>query len=67
MGPLTSLPSYHPLLLGSVAINTGTLNQCPADDIAGTPRPFGPTCDIGSYEYTGETDYIKVFLPFTIR
>lgn len=67
MGPLTGLPSYHPLLLGSLAINTGTLNQCPANDIAGHTRPYGPTCDIGSYEYIGDIDYIKVFLPLAIR
>ena len=42
--------AYHPLLVGSPAIESGTTANCPSTDIRGFPRPAGDTCDIGAYE-----------------
>ncbi len=39
------------LLTGSPAINAGDNSDCPAFDQRGEPRPFGPGCDIGAYEF----------------
>jgi CSLREA domain-containing protein len=39
----------RPLLPGSPAIDRGA--GCAATDQRGLPRPFGPACDIGAYEY----------------
>ncbi len=53
LGGLTTAANgtqYHPLLLGSPAINTGTNTGCPATDQLGTPRPQSIFCDIGAYE-----------------
>lgn len=41
---------YH-LRIGSPAIDSGTLLDDVVDDLEGTPRPIGPTHDIGAYEY----------------
>jgi beta-glucanase (GH16 family) len=41
----------HALLLGSAAIDAGDDAACPATDQRGIPRPQGPHCDIGSYEF----------------
>lgn len=37
------------LLPGSPAIDHGA--DCPATDERGFPRPFGPACDVGAYEF----------------
>lgn len=37
------------LLAGSPAIDHGA--DCPAVDQRGQPRPFGPACDVGAYEF----------------
>lgn len=47
---LMGLPSYHPLLDSSPAIEKGTTQNCPSTDIRGYSRPAGYTCDIGAYE-----------------
>ncbi|HEX4759288.1 MAG TPA: choice-of-anchor Q domain-containing protein [Thermoleophilaceae bacterium] len=39
----------RPLLPGSPAIDRGA--GCAVTDQRGLPRPFGPACDIGAYEY----------------
>jgi hypothetical protein len=68
LGPLL-LDGHHylPLMPGSTAIDRGTNTQCPATDTIGTPRPFGTTCDIGAFEYTGPLDFFMFYLPFTVR
>lgn len=40
-----------PLLPGSSAIDAGHDTHCPAADQRGFPRPHGPHCDIGAFEY----------------
>jgi CSLREA domain-containing protein len=40
----------HALLLGSPAIDAGSMPDCPGTDQRGVSRPQGPGCDIGSYE-----------------
>jgi CSLREA domain-containing protein len=40
----------HTLLAGSPAIDTGDLDECPATDQRGMPRPQGAGCDIGAFE-----------------
>jgi hypothetical protein len=39
------------LQTGSPAINTADNSECPAFDQRGKPRPFGPACDIGAFEF----------------
>jgi hypothetical protein len=41
------------LLSNSPAINTADNAACPPTDQRGVPRPQGPACDIGAYEYNG--------------
>ena len=41
---------YH-VLMGSPAIDTGSLTDAPVDDYDGSPRPQGAGYDIGSFEY----------------
>ncbi|MEX0683765.1 MAG: choice-of-anchor Q domain-containing protein [Dehalococcoidia bacterium] len=41
----------HALLAGSPATNAGDDARCPAWDQRGAPRPVGPVCDIGAYEF----------------
>ncbi|MCG3211418.1 MAG: hypothetical protein FOGNACKC_05064 [Anaerolineae bacterium] len=54
LGPLDGFPAYHPLLVGSPAINAGNPSGCTGStgllttDQRGFPR-FG-RCDIGAYE-----------------
>ena len=54
LGALTGSPAYYPLLAGSLAIDAADNNYCPATDQAGTARPIGNGCDIGSHETTAE-------------
>ena len=43
------------LLAGSPAINAGSSSGCPPTDQRGVPRPQGPRCDIGAYEFAFES------------
>jgi len=49
------------LSLGSPAINTGTNTGCPLFDLEGNPRPVGPYCDMGAYEF-GRFIYLPIFI-----
>jgi hypothetical protein len=49
------------LQAGSPAINAGTDITCPAADLDGKPRPIGPSCDLGAYEY-GFLRYIPLIV-----
>lgn len=40
----------HALIGGSPAIDAGDLDECPAKDQRGKPRPQGAGCDIGAFE-----------------
>jgi hypothetical protein len=46
-GPTLTIP----LLIGSPAIDAADSVSCPATDQRGLPRPYGPACDIGAFEY----------------
>ena len=50
LGALTGSPAYHPLGVGSPAIDAGSSSHCPDEDQAGTARPVGAGCDIGAHE-----------------
>ncbi len=39
----------------SPAIDAGKPADCPATDQRGVTRPFGTACDMGAFEYTGDT------------
>ena len=54
LGALTGSPAYYPLLAGSLAIDAADNNYCPTTDQAGTARPIGNGCDIGSHESSAE-------------
>ncbi len=48
-----TLSRFDPRLLsGSIAIDAGLAEACPAEDYWGTPRPQGGGCDIGAAEWT---------------
>jgi uncharacterized repeat protein (TIGR01451 family) len=52
IGPLVGHPGYHPLSSDSPAIDVIPPGDCTmAADQRGVPRPQGPGCDIGAYEY----------------
>jgi predicted outer membrane repeat protein len=56
LGPLQNNggPTFTMALsAGSPAINTADNAACPPTDQRGVPRPQGPACDIGAYEYNG--------------
>jgi hypothetical protein len=44
----------------SSAIDSGVLGTlgCPAEDARGYPRPYGSSCDVGAYEFTGDVSFI---------
>jgi hypothetical protein len=53
VGPLQNNGGWtqtHALLAGSLALDHGNNNTCPAADQRGFPRPIGASCDIGAYE-----------------
>jgi Zn-dependent metalloprotease len=59
LGELIGWSGYHPLQIGSPAIDAGNPatpgtggNACLANDGRGITRPVGARCDIGAYEYT---------------
>jgi fibronectin-binding autotransporter adhesin len=70
LGALQGSPAYHPLLVGSPAINAanpaapgGAYPACAPTDQRGVARPQGPRCDIGAYEYS----YAFNYLPIVVR
>jgi hypothetical protein len=68
LGPLAlnSGPTLNfALLPGSPAINAGDNAGCPSTDQRGIPRPQGPVCDSGAFEFVEAT--LRVFLPIIIR
>ncbi len=46
----------HSLLTGSLAIDAGDPNNCPATDQRGVTRPQGDQCDIGAFELAPTDD-----------
>jgi hypothetical protein len=55
LGPLADnngRTQTHALLPGSIAIDF-VVRMCLPIDQRGVPRPHGPKCDVGAYEYTG--------------
>jgi len=70
LGPLWDYGGYtdtHPLMPGSPAIDAGDCDMNLDLDQRGLPRPAGPACDIGAYEYRpGDVGY-RVFLPIVLK
>lgn len=65
LGPLANnggSMQTHALLPGSPAINFGTNTGCPSTDQRGVPRPIGPFCDVGAYEFAGPFVYLPLIL-----
>ncbi len=65
-GPLIGSPGYHPLLLGSPAIDAGNPAGC--TDNLGNPLPTDQRgavrvgrCDIGAYEYTTSGPPVSIY------
>ena len=73
LGDLTSNPAYYPLKYGSVAIDTGTNDGCPALDETSKPRPLDgdddkvAVCDVGAYEAWPVGFGPVAYLPFIMR
>jgi len=69
LGLMKGSPAYFPLKPGSVAIDKGTNNDCPATDQRGVLRPQDgdgkspAICDIGSYEAIFGELIHDLFLP----
>ena len=65
LGPLTGSPAYHPLLNYSPAFDAANGDYCPANDQAGTTRPFpaGGACDIGAFEFPTVPEPTATFTP----
>ena len=51
LGSFVAAQGYHPLQLGSPAIDAGDPNTCLPTDQLGITRPRGQACDIGAIEY----------------
>jgi hypothetical protein len=80
LGLLIGTPGYHPLLVGSPAIDAGNPVGCTdhlgnplTTDQRGTPRPLdgdgdgNAICDMGAYEFDPEHPIVQVFLPVVLR
>ncbi|MEW5956201.1 MAG: choice-of-anchor Q domain-containing protein [Chloroflexota bacterium] len=71
LGGLTGSPAYHPLLVGSPAIDKIPAANCTVvRDQPGTVRPQGAACDIGAIEatsaaYTADVRITKSVVPAT--
>jgi hypothetical protein len=55
-----------PLIPGSAAIDAGDDATCAASDQRGIPRPVGPHCDIGAFEFLPIL-FHWMYLPLVIR
>jgi hypothetical protein len=62
-----AVPAFHPLQVGSPAINAGNpaavggFPACESRDQRGVSRPKGGRCDIGAYEFGGDI-YLSVVM-----
>jgi len=54
----------HALLPGSIAIDAGSMAECPATDQRGVTRPKGAGCDIGAFEFY---PVVESYLPIILR
>jgi hypothetical protein len=72
LGALEGIPAYFPLKVGSVAIDTGTNDGCPAIDEQGKPRPLDgnsdgiAVCDVGAFE-AWSVNVQFIFLPMVLH
>jgi hypothetical protein len=57
----------YQLLSNSPARDTGMTRSDVREDRAGTPRPIGPTSDIGAYEFRSTTDITPPLAPANLR
>lgn len=57
----------YQLLSNSPARDTGVIRNDVREDHAGTPRPLGPTSDIGAYEFRNTTDITRPLAPTNLR
>jgi CSLREA domain-containing protein len=54
----------HALFPGSIAIDAGSMAECPATDQRGVTRPKGGGCDIGAFEFY---PVVESFMPLIRR
>jgi hypothetical protein len=57
----------YQLLSNSPARDTGVIRNDVREDRVGTPRPIGPTSDIGAYEFRSMTDITPPLAPTNLR
>lgn len=57
----------YQLLPNSPARDTGVIRNDVREDRAGSPRPLGPSSDIGAYEFKSTTDIIPPLTPTSLR
>jgi hypothetical protein len=57
----------YQLLSNSPARDNGVIRNDVREDRVGTPRPMGPTSDIGAYEFRSTTDLTPPLVPTNLR
>ena len=57
----------YQLSSNSPARDTGMIRADVREDRVGTPRPLGPTSDIGAYEFGSRTDITPPLAPVNLR